>query len=162
MVASAFLDPARPPEAAEVRAALGERAPLWEGLVAFVDGPCGARLTWVHEGRTSGWSLRAVRAGKPFALLCPEPGVAAVRVVIGEKDRDAAFALPLGARIGGTLREARRYPDGTWVYARPETAEDVADLERLLAVKLPPTIRARVAPTIGRSAHSGRGSTIGR
>ncbi len=144
MVASVFLDPAGPPAEAGLSAALGERAPLWQALVAFIEGPCGARTTWVHEGRATGWALRAVRAGKPFAVLYPEPGVAAVRIVIGEKDRDAAFALRLGARVGTTLREARRYPDGTWLYARPETADDVADLERLLAVKLPPTIRARV------------------
>lgn len=144
MAASAFFDPAGPPAEAALSAALGERAPLWQALVAFIEGPCGARTTWVHEGRATGWALRAVRAGKPFAVLYPEPGVAAVRIVIGEKDRDAAFALRLGARVGTTLREARRYPDGTWLYARPETADDVADLERLLAVKLPPTIRARV------------------
>jgi hypothetical protein len=148
MAESAFLDPACPPDDAEVRAALGPCAPLWDALAVFIAGPCGAVTTWVHEGRTSGWALRAVRAGKPFAALYPEPGVAAIRIVIGERDRDAAFALPLGERVGATLREARRYPDGTWVYARPETAEDIADLERLLAVKLPPTIRARVAATI--------------
>lgn len=148
MAASAFLDPACPPDDAEVRAALGSRAPLWDALVAFIAGPCGAVPAWVHEGRASGWALRAVRAGKPFAVLYPEPGVAAIRIVIGERDLVAAFELPLGERVGATLREARRYPDGTWVYARPETAGDVADLERLLAVKLPPTIRARVAATI--------------
>jgi hypothetical protein len=148
MAESAFLDPARPPTDEEVAAALGPRALLWDALVAFVAGPCGAAMTWIHEGPKTGWALRAVRAGKPFAVLYPEPGAAAVRIVVGEKDRDAAFALPLGDRIGATLRDARRYPDGTWVYARPETAEDVADLEQLLAVKLPPTIRARVAATI--------------
>lgn len=148
MAESAFLDPARPPDDVEVAAALGPRAPLWQALVAFISGPCGARTTWVHEGRTTGWALRAVRAGKPFAVLYPEPGVAAARIVVGERDRAAAFALPLGDRIGATLREARRYPDGTWVYARPETPDDVADLERLLAVKLPPTIRARVGGAI--------------
>ena len=148
MAASAFLDPARPPEPDEVRAALGARTPLWDALVAFVVGPCGAVTAWVHEGRKTGWALRAVRAGRPSAVLYPERGISAIRIVIGEKDRDAAFALPLGERIGATLREARRYPDGTWVYARPESAEDVADLERLLAVKLPPTIRARVAAAL--------------
>jgi hypothetical protein len=144
VAASAFLDPAGPPDAAAVAAALGARAPLWDALVAFVGETCGATTTWVHEGRATGWALRAVRAGRPFAVLYPEPDVAAIRIVIGEKDRDAAFALPLGPRIGETLREARRYPDGTWVYARPETMPDVTDLCRLLAVKLPPTIRARV------------------
>ena len=144
MAASAFLDPAGPPAEPALSAALGDRAPLWQALVVFIEGPCGARTSWVHEGRATGWALRAVRAGKPFAVLYPEPGVAAVRIVIGEKDRDAAFALRLGARVSTMLREARRYPDGTWLYARPETADDVADLERLLAVKLPPTIRARV------------------
>jgi hypothetical protein len=148
MAESAFLDPARPPTDEEVAAALGPRASLWDALVAFIAGPCGAATTWVHEGRKTGWALRAVRAGKPFVVLYPEPGAAAARIVIGEKDRDAAFALPLGERMGTVLREARRYPDGTWVYARPETPEDVADLERLLAVKLPPTIRARVAAAI--------------
>lgn len=144
MPASAFLDPANPPTADQVIAALGDRASLWGSLVAFVEGPCGARLSWDHEGRATGWALRCVRAGRPFAGLYPEPGAVAARIVIGERDRDAALALLLGARIGVALREARRYPDGTWVYARPETADDVADVCRLLAVKLPPTIRARV------------------
>jgi hypothetical protein len=144
MPASAFLDPASPPTADEIRAVLAERAPLWGSLVAFVEGPCGAAATWEHEGRASGWALRCVRAGRPFVVLYPELAAVAARIVIGERDRDAALALPLGTRVGAALREARRYPDGTWVYARPETAEDVADLCRLLAVKLPPTIRARV------------------
>jgi len=144
MTVSAFLNAAHPPTPDEVAAALGDRAGLWDRLVAFIEGPCGARAAWEHEGRTTGWALRWVRAGRPFVVLYPESGVVAARVVIGERDREAAFSLDLGDRIGPALREARRYPDGTWVYARPETADDATDLCRLLAVKLPPTVRARV------------------
>jgi hypothetical protein len=145
MAVSAFLDADRRPETDEVTAALGDRAGLWDAIVAFVEGPCGARTTWVHEGRTTGWALRCVRAGRPFVVLYPEAGAVAVRVVIGERDRDAALGLLLGDRIGAALRDAHRYPDGTWVYARPETPDDTADLCRLLTVKLPPTVRARIA-----------------
>ena len=144
MVESAFLDPAGPPSDGDVRRALGASARLWDALVEFATGPCGAHATWVHEGRTTGWALRCVRAGRPFVVLYPEVAGPAARVVIGERDREAALALPLGTTIGEALHGARRYPDGTWVLARPASLADVADLSRLLAVKLPPTIRARV------------------
>lgn len=85
-----------------------------------------------------------MRAGRPFATLFPEAGQAAVLVVVGERHRDAALALDPATPMGAAVHEARRYPDGTWVYARPGSSADVADLCRLLAVKLPPTIRARV------------------
>jgi hypothetical protein len=150
MPLSAFHDPDHPPAPDAVDAALGAHALLWRALVDFCEGPCGAHGSWVHQGRATGWVLRFVRAGRPFVTLAPEVGSVAALVIIGERDREAAFGLDLGACASTALRDARRYPDGTWVYVRPGSAADVADLRRLLAVKLPPTIRARVEAALAR------------
>jgi len=41
--------------------------------------------------------------------------------------------------------DARQYPDGRFLFIPVESPADVADILTILATKLPPTIRAKVA-----------------
>jgi Protein of unknown function (DUF3788) len=144
MAAEVLLDPERPPARRALRTILGEAAPRWDALVRRIEA-MGARGTFAWDGPTYGWSLKYVRAGRPFTTLTPAAGGFRALVILGRAQVEEAPKLALGPHVRGIFDAARQYPDGRWLFIPVEAAADVADIATLLATKLPPTIRARVA-----------------
>ena len=144
MAASVLTDPFVEPTMEEAHQAAGTAAPIWDALVAFAIDDCGAKGGFVHWGKEYGWALQFVRAGRPFFTLYPAGGTVTLQVVLGRADRASADSLPLADRIRREIDQARSYPDGTWVYLHLSSLEDVPDVRRLIGLKLPPRVRARV------------------
>jgi hypothetical protein len=132
------------PTPAVVRAIVGPVAPLWEDLVRRVEA-MGARGAFTWEGRKYGWSLKYVRAGRPFVSLTPVRDGFRALVILGRAQVEEVPALPLGPRVRDVFDAARQYPDGRWLLIAVESERDVADVVALLETKLLPTIRARLA-----------------
>ena len=144
MATEPLFDPASPPAPEVVRATLGPAAPLWEDLVGRVEA-MGARGAFIWEGPKYGWSLKYVRSGRPFATLTPVAGSFQVLVILGRAQVDEVPSLPLGPHVRGIFDAARQYPDGRWLFIPVESGQDIADIVALLATKLPPTVRAKLA-----------------
>jgi hypothetical protein len=146
MTASAFLDPDHAPDLRQLHGMLGEvAAARWDELTATLEGDFGAhqRLRW--DGRRYGWSVPFTRAGRPFVTLTPERGGFGALVVLGRSEADAAGGLTLGEQARDAFATSPQLHDGRWIFLTIASADDVSDLLRLLSVKLPPRVRARLA-----------------
>ncbi len=144
MTADPAADQGAPPTRATVRELVGPAAPWWDRLCERVE-TMGARGSFTWDGPKHGWSLKYHRAGRPFVTLSPGEGGFKAIVILGRAQVDEVPTLPLGPRVRGIFGDARQYPDGRLLFIPVESAADVADIVTLLATKLPPTIRAKVA-----------------
>jgi hypothetical protein len=146
MSTSVFLDPEHPPTERELRAAVGESsAELWDELVGVLERDLGAHPRHRWDGPRSGWCVPFTRAGRPLVTLTPETGAFAALVVLGRTEADAAAGLPLGEQVRDLFASSPQLHDGRWLFLTIASHEDMEDLLRLLTVKLPPRVRARLA-----------------
>ena len=75
MALSAFDDPARPPEPADVTRCLGGSFRHWDALRTHVAGAFAAVTEeWGPPGARFGWSLRLRRKGRVLLYLTPREG----------------------------------------------------------------------------------------
>lgn len=138
-----FFDPAVVPSPGAVDGLLGVRRDCWHHLLREIEA-MGALGAWVWGGARYGWEWKARRAGKPFITLTPHAGGFKAMVILGQADSSAARSIPLGPRVRATFESAREFPDGRWIFHEVESDRDVADLAKLLRLKLPPTVRERL------------------
>jgi len=144
MTTNPAADQGAPPTRATVRELVGPAAPLWDRLCERVE-TMGARGSFTWDGPKYGWSVKYSRAGRPFVTLSPSEGGFKALVILGGAQVEEFPALPLGPHVRGIFEAARQYPDGRWLLIPVESPADVADILTILATKLPPTIRAKVA-----------------
>jgi hypothetical protein len=121
---------------------------LWRLLGQRIE-ELGGRGTWTWGGPKYGWELKFKRGVKPFATLTPKPGGFVVLIVLGRAEVASVDPRTLGDRMRRTFEGSRQLPDGRWLFHAVESDEDVADAAALLELKLPPTVRARMAATRG-------------
>lgn len=143
-MADGILDPKAAPGSAAVDGLLGDRSELWRRLAQRIEA-LGGRGTWTWGGPKYGWELKFKRGVKPFATLTPKSGGFVVLIVLGRAEVGLVDPRTLGDRMRGTFEGARQLPDGRWLFHAVDSAADVADAAALLELKLPPTVRARLA-----------------
>lgn len=140
-----WLDPAAPPDEAAIRSRLGtEAGNHWSELAACALA-MGAKPRWRWDGARSGWVLVFLRAGRSFLTLSAADRVCQALVVLGRAQVVEVETMPLGHHVRGVFDAARQYPDGRWVFVPVQDERDIADVASILATKLPPTVRARLA-----------------
>lgn len=141
-----FATAGEPPTREALEQALGLRTTDWDELVRRAEA-MGGRGEWAWNGPKYGWSWRSRRSGRSFLTLeVRSDGIHAL-VVLGRDDAPRAAGLPLGERMRRTYEDARQYPDGRWLFHRIDDEADVADVTRLLLLKVPPTVRRRLEAT---------------
>ncbi|MGD0123165.1 MAG: DUF3788 family protein [Candidatus Limnocylindrales bacterium] len=127
---------------------LAERAGLWRQLTQRIE-DLGGVGQWAWGGPKYGWELKFKRGVKPFATLTPKPEGFVALVILGGAEVSAVDPAELGEHMRATFESARQLPDGRWLFHPIESERDVADTAAVLALKLPPTIRARLAGSRG-------------
>lgn len=146
MTRSAFVDPNHAPTDHEIRAALGEEVGgLWAQLAAVLERDLEARPLPRWDGPRSGWCVAYRRAGRPLVTLIPETGAIGAVVVLGRVEAEAAGGLPLGEQVRDLFASTEQLHDGRWLFLTIGTHDDLDDLLRLLTVKLPARVRAKLA-----------------
>ena len=143
MNASAFLDRSTPPADRDLLAALGDAAARWSRLARTLR-ELGAHATARWDGPRSGWCVAYRRAGRPFVTLTPRAGGFDALVVLGRAEADAARGLPLGEGTREAFVDSPQLRDGRWLFLSIGSDADADDLLRLLSVKLPARVRARL------------------
>ncbi len=133
-------DKTQPPDAAVLRAALGEQLYLyWVALDTWL------RDTYVVEplvqfgSAKTGWTFRYRKGGRPLCEMTPALGGFQVLVVLGAKEsqRALAGADELGPSVRGYLESANVYHDGRWLFIPVQSTRDVEDIQRLVTFKRP-------------------------
>ena len=131
-----FTDKQRPPSVEELRAAIGERLPLWERLVAHLRAtyPAQEDLKFMY-GRKYGWALRFRIGAQLLTSLYPTQGGFTVQVNLGPAAVEHALDMGLGANMQGAIARAHPYPEGRWLFVPVESEDDRRDVERLVALR---------------------------
>ncbi len=135
-------EPGVPPTPEQVEAWIGNEAySFWTQVTRLIEQTYPDVFTpeWLFGGKKHGWSLR-YKKGKSFCTLIPERQRFALLIVFGAEERAKVETIrqELSARTLGEYDAAETYHDGKWLLLDVDTAERVADAERLLLVKRRP------------------------
>ena len=137
MLPNAFIGKAEPPGAAELAAALGPTAPLWERLVADLGREHGiVDLEWHSYSRKVGWAAKLKKGDRTILYLAPCGGSFRASFALGDKAVAAAKESKLPAAVLKLIAEARRYAEGTAVRIDVKKAGDVAVVMKLAVIKM--------------------------
>jgi hypothetical protein len=143
MAPTAFMNRDHVPTESEIAEALGRSARLWARLTTYLADAYGIEPTYVPPSKSYGWDVKYRKGGRTLVSLTPDRGGFTALVVLGERESEAARALDLGDHVRGVFDSARQLRDGRWLFVPVESARDVEDVERLLAVKRKPRALTR-------------------
>jgi len=133
-----FLDKGHPPSPEELIAILGIAAPLWEGLLKFIEDAYQIPAEFSYGGKKYGWNLWYRKAGKSLVTLFPQQGYFIAQVVLGREQVEKAMGLSLGEKVGKLLRETPQLHDGKWLFIFTSDSVDIQDIQQLLLIKRRP------------------------
>ena len=137
MALSVFEDRNHQPGSAEIKAALGKTAALWDDLISRI-GVRHPPITefWQFAGSKYGWSLRLKRRDRIVLYLTPQRGHFLVGIALGEKAVQAARKQGLPAAVLALIDSAPRYAEGHGIRLTVTTRRDVQAAEELAVAKM--------------------------
>jgi hypothetical protein len=133
-----FTDKKRQPSDAEIRAALGDRLPLWEELAQSIrqSYPAAQEDIKFLYGQKYGWALRFRLGSQLLTSLYPTQGGFTAQVNLPEAAVQQALREGLGQSAQRAIARATLYSEGRWLFIAVESAADAADIRRLLALRV--------------------------
>jgi len=137
MLANAFVGKKERPSRAELDAALGPAKALWDRLLAgLADELHAADQEWKSYSLQAGWSLRVIRQKRVIVYLSPSSGSFIASFALGDRAVRTALGSELPAAIRKTIKEAKRYAEGTGVRVEVKKPGDLDVVMKLAAIKL--------------------------
>ncbi len=146
MSKGSFIDRDHRPSIEEIFAALGARRERWEELNQYMRENYQVEGELVFGGVNYGWTQRYRRSGKTLLCLFPARNALVANVVVGRSLLKNAEALKLGSNARQVLINAKRYPEGCWLYIQVTSNQDIRDIQQLVALKAKPR-PLRLQPT---------------
>jgi len=137
MSIGAFTDKTRQPTEAEIQAAIGTQLSAWRDLLRFI------RENYSPDedfkflyGKKYGWALRFRMGGQLLTSLYPAAGGFTVQVNLSPAAVERAQQMGLGESAQAAIAWATPYPEGRWLFIPVQSAGDVADIQKLLALRV--------------------------
>ncbi|HEY3705862.1 MAG TPA: DUF3788 family protein [Terracidiphilus sp.] len=135
---NAFIGKTTEPSHAEVDAALGSAAPLWNELIEEVTADAG-KLTQEWKAiyaNKYGWSLRLKKKGRNVVFMSPCHDCFRVAFTFSDKAILAAREAHLPKAAEQALASAPKFPEGTGVRLTVHRATDLPAIRKLAQIKL--------------------------
>ena len=135
--ANAFRGNATPPSEAELTAALGPSAKLWNEFIESMANEGVATHEW--KGicvNKYGWSLRLKQKSRNIVYLGPGQNCFMVSFVLNDKALNQAKAAHLPKDVADALAAALRYPEGNGLRLVVHRADDLPAIRKIAAIKL--------------------------
>jgi Protein of unknown function (DUF3788) len=135
---NAFIGQPAQPSAAEVEAALGSAAPLWNELIDEVTADAGS-LTQEWKGicvHKYGWSLRLKQKSRNIIFMSPCRDSFRVAFTLSDKAVTAAKDSHLPKAIAEALAAAPKYAEGTGLRLTVHRAADLPAIRKLARIKV--------------------------
>ena len=116
---------------------MAERVPLWQELIQFIREtfPADEDFTFLY-GKKYGWALRFRIRKQLLTSLYPPAGGFKVQINLSPEAVEQALAMQPGKNVQEAIAGAHPYPEGRWVFIPIESADDVQDIKRLLALRV--------------------------
>ena len=136
MSIGAFTDKKQQPTEEEILAMIGPKLPLWEELIQFIRAsyPADEDFTFLY-GKKYGWALRFRIRGQLLTSLYPTAGGFTAQVNLSPEAVEQTLAMQPGKNVLAAIDRAHPYPEGRWLFIPVESADDVQDIKRLLALR---------------------------
>ena len=133
-----FTDKKRQPSDAEICAALGARLSLWEELAQHIRQgyPAAQEDVKFLYGQKYGWALRFRLGSQLLTSLYPTLGGFTAQINLPETAVQQALSEGIGQSAQKAIARATLYSEGRWLFIPVESAEDAADIRRLLALRV--------------------------
>ena len=127
------------PTEKEILETIGE-TDAWLNLTQYLEENYDFEPEKVFYGKKYGWTVRYRKSGKTLCSLFPEKGAFIVLVVLGKKEAGEVISNidEYGAGLRKLIESTEHLHDGSWLWIRVLTMEDIADIKKLLAVKRKP------------------------
>lgn len=143
-----FVDKQHQPTMKEIFASNGSKKELWQNLTRFIADNYRIKSDFAFYGKNYGRALRSRKAGKALLSMYPGEEGFTVQIVLGETAAEKAAGLKLGKNARKVLENARPFPEGRWLFIRIGSKPDIADVQRLLMLKAPPSRPSRNAQSL--------------
>lgn len=136
-VPNAFIGHTEQPTNAEVAAALGATARIWNELVnSLAMEKHVEEQEWKSTSPTYGWALRLKLKKRTIVYLGPCAGCFRVSFVLGDRAVAVAHQSNLPKSVIKAINEAHRYAEGTGVRLIVKQQKDLTVIRKLAAIKL--------------------------
>lgn len=134
---SIFQDKSRQPDEADLIRELKDRYLWWQQICGMVFMRYPMALTgWNYPGAKYGWSFRMNDKKRAIIYLLPRAGYFKAAFVFGDKAVDAIVSSSVSDTVKTRLLQARKYAEGRGIRIDVLTETDLADVERLIEIKL--------------------------
>jgi len=135
-IPNAFIGRKTPPTDKEVSAKLGPASAAWSELIAWLSAQGIACGDWKSVSPKYGWALRPALKARTILYLGPCEGCFRVSFVLGDKAVTSARSANLSKSLLKEIAEAKRYAEGSGVRMIVRESRDLADVRKLVAIKL--------------------------
>jgi hypothetical protein len=137
MALSIFDDKSKQPTKQMLAKALGKQYQLWKDIAKYVVGKYAkATEEWKYPGAKYGWSFRLKDRKRNIIYMTPSTGCITVAFVFGDKGVDAVQDSSLPQSIKDELRNATKYVEGRGIRLQVRNKTDLANIKRLVDIKL--------------------------
>jgi hypothetical protein len=133
----AFTDKKHQPTEAEIQAAIGSQLSAWQELIRFIreNYPADEDFKFLY-GKQYGWALRFRIRGQLLTSLYPAQEGFTVQINLSPAAVEQAQGMKLGENVQGAIARATPYPEGRRLFIPVRSADEVRDIQRLLALRV--------------------------
>lgn len=132
-----FTDKGYRPTDDQIQQAVDSKLPLWNELICFVREtyPVQEDFKFLY-GKTYGWALRFRIRGQLLVSLFPTQGGYTAQVNLSPEAIEKAQSMDMSENVQLAISSANPYPEGRWLFIPVETGKDIADIQRLIAMRV--------------------------
>jgi hypothetical protein len=132
-----FTDKKHQPTEAEIQAAIGSQLSAWQELIRFIreNYPADEDFKFLY-GKQYGWALRFRIRGQLLTSLYPADEGFTVQINLSPAAVEQTQGMKLGENVQGAIARATPYPEGRWLFIPVRSADEVRDIQRLLALRV--------------------------
>jgi len=137
MVPNAFIGKREEPTEDELAVELGPSKMLWDRLVGDLATERGVTIQeWNSYSPKAGWSLRLKKSDRTIVYLVPCRGCFRAAFALGDKAVQAACRSKVPPKVITTIKQAKRYAEGTAVRIDVTRPGDLAVVKKIAVAKL--------------------------
>lgn len=137
MALSIFDNKSKKPDENDLTEALGETKPFWDEIKKHILESYGnIQEEWKFSGQKWGWAGALKLKKRTILYLTPCKDYFMVGMALGDKAVAAAEKSGLSEGVLDTIRNAKRYAEGTAVRLEVKSNEALEDIMKLIRIKV--------------------------
>lgn len=134
---SIFTDKNKAPTILDLEGGLMETFHIWHEIASFtIQNYPQALAKWHFSGEQFGWSYRINDQKRVLVYLLPRDGFFKVALVFGQKALNQIMASEISEPIKNELENTKKYAEGKGIRITVNDRSNLADLQKLIRIKI--------------------------